>query len=412
MTTVAVIGAGVVGICCGISLRLRGCEVTLYDPEPPGSQTSAGNAGGFGFTDVMPMAGPGIIRRVPGWLLDPCGPLFVKPSHFLSLVPWLWHFHRAGSRTSIEHLSRALTEILRASESDTKSLVRQAGMQSQFTELGALTVYRSRDAFEKDHLEWQVKQDCGVEARKLTAHEIQDMEPALRNANYGWFTPQWCNTPDPYRFTTSLGEFFVSLGGCFDQRKVKCLLLNGSVAQGLVLENDQKIQSDSVVVAAGVWSKQFADQVGDRVLLESERGYNTTLPAPGVTLNRQVIFGEEKFVISKIGNGLRIGGAAEFAGLQAPPNFKRSEKLLEVARRYLPDLNDSNGSQWMGHRPTTPDSIPVIGASPETQNLVYAFGHGHYGLTMAATTGKAVASLLVGEAAGIDLGPFAIDRFA
>ena len=156
----------------------------------------------------------------------------------------------------------------------------------------------------------------------------------------------------------------------------------------------------------------FCHQAGDRVLLESERGYNTTLPNPGVTLNRQVIFGEEKFVITNIGQGLRIGGAAEFAGLNTPPNFRRSERLVEVARRYLPELNDQNGTQWMGHRPTTPDSIPVIGTSPKVSNLHYAFGHGHYGLTMAPTTGKAIASLVLNEIPDVDLSPFGISRFA
>ena len=136
------------------------------------------------------------------------------------------------------------------------------------------------------------------------------------------------------------------------------------------------------------------------------------MPQPGVTLNRQVVFGEEKFVITNIGQGLRIGGAAEFAGLKTPPNFRRSERLVEVARRYLPTLNDQNGTQWMGHRPTTPDSIPVIGTSPRLENLHYAFGHGHYGLTMAPTTGKAIASLVLKEVPDIDLSPFAISRFA
>ena len=140
MTRCIVIGAGIVGICCGIELRKRGLDVTILDPESAGSQTSSGNAGGFGFTDVMPMAGPGIIRRVPGWLLDPCGPLFVRPGYLPGLLPWLWHFHRSSSRESVDRLSAALAAILKASERDVRELVKQAGITDQFTELGALTV--------------------------------------------------------------------------------------------------------------------------------------------------------------------------------------------------------------------------------------------------------------------------------
>ena len=127
----------------------------------------------------------------------------------------------------------------------------------------------------------------------------------------------------------------------------KCRSGQGHV-RALVLENGASVDTHQIVVAAGVWSKQICRQLGERVLLESERGYNTTLPDPGVKLEHQVIFGEEKFVITNINGGLRIGGAAEFAGLKTPPNYKRSEKLLEIARRYLPNLSDTDCEQWMG----------------------------------------------------------------
>jgi D-amino-acid dehydrogenase len=151
--------------------------------------------------------------------------------------------------------------------------------------------------------------------------------------------------------------------------------------------------------------------LGERVLIESERGYNTTIPAPGVTLGREIIFAERKFVATPLACGLRIGGAAEFGGLEAAANYKRSRALATLAGLYLPGLATEGGTEWAGHRPTTPDSLPVIGTSRRKPSVVYAFGHGHLGLTQAATTGRLVADLMAGRAPPIDMAPYGIGRF-
>jgi D-amino-acid dehydrogenase len=178
-----------------------------------------------------------------------------------------------------------------------------------------------------------------------------------------------------------------------------------------MIEGGGHIEFERLLVAAGVWSKALAERLGSRVPLESERGYNTTLPDPRVYLEREVIFAERKFVVTPMAMGLRVGGAAEFAGLEAPPNFARSRALLELAMRYLPGLNGAGGRAWMGHRPALPDSLPIIGRSPHHPNAFFAFGHGHLGLTMAATTARLLSALVQGADPGLDLRPFRVDRF-
>ena len=410
----AVIGAGVVGICCAIALLERGYGVTLYDPQPPGSMTSKGNAGGFGFTDVMPMAAPGMIYKVPKWLLDPCGPLFIKPAHFLSLLPWLWHFQKSSTVSGVEKYSKLLSSILQSSMTDTRELISRTATGHLFTEKGALTVYKSKKTLQSDDLEWRIKRQRGVKVEQVDANTIREMEPQLQNANFGYYTPEWCNTVDPYLLTRSFADYFCAQGGKIQSNKVSLIDIGQQRARAVVLDGGQKDSVDHVVVAAGVWSKQFCEQLAEKVLMESERGYNTTLPNPGVRLNHQIIFAEEKFVITHIGNGLRIGGAAEFAGINSAANYKRSERLLQLARRYLPGLEAKGGEQWMGQRPSTPDSIPVIGPSARVKNVHYAFGHGHYGLTMAATTGKLIADSVSNtlDNNSIDLQSFSIERFS
>ena len=145
--------------------------------------------------------------------------------------------------------------------------------------------------------------------------------------------------------------------------------------------------------------------------LDTERGYNTTLPRPGVSLSRPVCPAEGNFMITPMAGGLRVGGAVELAGLTAPANFARAKALLALGRQALPGLNGEGGTEWMGCRPSLPDSLPVIGPSRHHGRVAFAFGHGHLGLTEAATTGRLVADLLTGAPPPIDLAPFAIDRF-
>jgi D-amino-acid dehydrogenase len=178
------------------------------------------------------------------------------------------------------------------------------------------------------------------------------------------------------------------------------------------LADGEALVGDRVVVAAGAWSAALAKSVGDPVLLESERGYNTTIAAPGIRLGRQVTFAEAKFVASPLDPGLRIGGAAEFAGLVAPANLARSKALAKLAKRYLPGLETAGGTAWMGQRPSTPDSLPVLGPSPRAPAVLYAFGHGHLGLTQAATTGRITGDLLAGRDPGMAVAPYGIARFA
>ena len=161
----------------------------------------------------------------------------------------------------------------------------------------------------------------------------------------------------------------------------------GADGQMLRMADGGQVRFDTLIVAAGAWSGRLARSFGDRVLLESERGYNTTLSSPGVQLRAEVIFGERKFVATPLAVGLRIGGAAEFAGLEAPPNYARCDALLSLAALYLPGLRAEGGTRWMGHRPTTPNSLPVIGRSPRRHDVLYAFGHGHIGLTARADDG-------------------------
>jgi D-amino-acid dehydrogenase len=326
-------------------------------------------------------------------------------------LPWLWRFHRQSSFDNMTANAKALRELLSICMDDTRALLAQNGLSQVLTENGALTVFPSAASFDNNELEWRVKKENGVEAIRVDKLAIHDLEPNLSNVHSGWFTPAWCNVTDPLLLATSLADRFLSSGGTIRREKVVKLDRGENRIRSLLTANATEYQARQYVIAAGVWSKPLCHQLGEKVLIESERGYNTTLPDPGVEIGREIIFGEEKFVASTIGSKLRIGGAAEFAGVSTPPNYRRSDRLLAIAHRYLPGLNSQGRENWMGHRPSTPDSLPVICASSKVNNVMYAFGHGHLGLTMAATTANLIGKLCDAESPAIDLRPCHIDRF-
>jgi D-amino-acid dehydrogenase len=411
-----VIGAGIVGIATAYHLVREGAAVTIVDRAPEGDKASFGNAGAIAVTEIVPASVPGLAWQVPRWLLDPLGPLAVRPAHAFQLVPWLRRFSQAGTPSEMSRIALALSALNNRVYEDLRPMLAETGLSGELNERGALTVYESEQGLRRDAAEWALKRDHGIAIENLTGEQARDMEPALGAiVHRAVFTPQWSHINDPKRLVDSLREWLRLRGVAFITGDVIDISDPGGMPRvGLQVDlaGGRRIAADQVVVAAGAWSGELAKRLDDPVLLESERGYNTTLPDPGVTLSREVIFAERKFVATPLSCGLRIGGAAEFGGLHAEPNFKRSQALVTLATRYLPGLKLRGGTNWAGHRPATPDSLPVIGASPRHPKVFYAFGHGHLGLTQAATTGRLISNLIRGTPTPIDMTPYAIGRFS
>ena len=407
MARIGVVGGGIVGLACAYSLVQNGHAVTVIDRDPHGDKCSWGNAGGIAVSEVAPASMPGVLWRVPRWLADPLGPLSLRPTHAPWMVSWLRRFLAAGRPQRVAAIATALAALNGRAHADLAALLDAAGIGHALRHLGMLTVYETPEGVRADRSEWALKRQHGIVCLDVTGDEARALEPALgANVRHGVLAPDWWQVTDPREVWAAVLEAVIARGGAVMQQDVV-----GFDGGALRFATGERMGFDTVVIAAGAWSAELAARIGDRASLESERGYNTTLPRPGITLGRQVTFGEHKFVASPLSAGLRIGGAAEFAGLRAPANYARSGVLVTLARRYLPGLSADGGTVWMGNRPTTPDSLPVIGRSPHQGNVVYAFGHGHLGLTQAATTGRLVADIVAGRDSGIDLTPYSIARF-
>ena len=385
--------------------------MTVIDRGPPGEGTSFGNAGILSPGSCVPMAVPGVLSKLPGWLADPLGPVAVRLAHMPAMLPWFLHFRKASRMENVERSADALRRLLSQTFEAYAPLVKAAGVADMVRRPGYLVVYESDAALEADHLSWTLRRDRGVEFDVLDGAGLRAMEPALSPIyKRGVYILDQGYVTSPLRMTQSLAQQFERDGGILERREVRDIEAgaNGSVE---ILTDAGRLSADALVIAAGVHSPRFAKRLGDGVPLEAERGYHVQFSAPGLSLQRPVSSAAGKFFATPMEMGIRVAGTTEFAGLDRPPNMRRAQVLLKHAQRMFPDLKTDAVTEWMGQRPSTPDYLPVIGASPRHRNVFYAFGHGHLGLVSGAPTGRLIADLVAGRVPAIDVTPYRPDRF-
>lgn len=418
MAHVVVIGAGVVGAATAIELQRDGHRVTILEPGEPGGEQAAsyGNGTLLNPSSILPMSSPGIWRKVPGWLANPLGPLAIRWRYLPRLLPWLTRFLRAGAtEAQVAMTARALRPLLLNAPELHRRLAEEAGVGELISRQGMLSVFPSRAEFAAEEMEWRLRRENGVRWLELSADELRQREPTLsRRYTFGVLVEENGQCRDPGAYVAALVRH--ALGQGAELRRARALGFRIEGARLLaVLTDAGEIAADRAVIAAGARSHVLAAAAGDRVPLETERGYHAVIADPGITPRYPVMPSDGKMACVMTPQGLRLAGQVELAGLDAAPNWRRAEVLRDFARRVFPDvpadLPASRVKVWMGHRPSTPDGLPCIGPASGCPDVVYAFGHGHVGLTAAAATGRLVADLISGRQPAIDIAPFAAQRF-
>ncbi|TAK87412.1 MAG: FAD-binding oxidoreductase [Betaproteobacteria bacterium] len=408
---IAVIGAGVVGLACASELQRRGHAVTLIDPGLPGQGCSFGNAGCLSRASCVPLGLPGSWRKVPGWLLDPAGPLSIRLRYAHRIAPWLWRLHLSTSLARVNQIADALRPLLDRSIEKWRPLAAWAGVPELIRQDGYAFSYESEAGFAGDALGRSLRVARDVEITVLQGPEIREFDPALSpTITHLVLMPQQGHVANPGRLSRALAERLRSGGATFVSAAAKGFdFRDDRVAR--VITDGPSVEVGAVVIAAGAYSKQFAEKLDSDVPLETERGYHVMLESPSVLPRIPVCSGEGKYFMTPMETGLRIAGTVELAGLEAPPNYRRADFLLPGAKRLLPGLKHGKVERWMGHRPSLPDSMPVLGRSPRVPNAYFAFGHGHVGLTAASPTAGIIADLVENRDPYMDIHPFAAERF-
>ena len=406
-----IVGAGIVGAATALNLQRRGFEVTIVDAQPPGEGASFGNAGITARCAIVPVPVPGILLKFPAMLLDPLGPLSIDFLHVARNAKWFIDYLRHGRASAVARIAAELFKLTDGSIDEHKALARDTGGAPWVTERDYLYIYPTRSDFEAEAFAWKIRRSHGIEYTELGAAELRALEPDLAPGfNFAIRLPEHGFALDPARLVKGLVETFQQRGGRLLQARAHEIETGAEGACALNTEAG-RIPFDRLVIAAGAWSATLAGQLGVRVPLMSERGYHVQFRDPGIRHNHPLMVTSGKYVATPMADGLRLAGIVEFKPMSAPPDPRLSDRLKRHARLLFPNANLEKAETWMGHRPSLPDSLPVIGAVPGHPNVFLAFGHQHIGLSTGPRTGRLVAQLVAEERVNEDLSAFRADRF-
>lgn len=404
-----VIGAGIVGICTALYLQEKGRQVTLIDRIAPGEGTSSGNAGIISVGSVHPEAMPGIWKEIPPMLLQRRAPISLRPAYLPQIIPWFAGFLSCSSAVRADQSSIGISALSTRALKYLKPLVHKAKATALLRQKGSIYVSETAAQFASAKRNCAYYDRRGVDYQIVEAAELAELEPSLRPGLAGGIlVPAGGNTVSPLALSKSLFSLFQKQGGRFIQAQVSGFKTQGNRVTAVRTDADQPCLD--AFITAGAYSKTLAKQLGSSVLLDTERGYSIQLPTPGIELKRPLLFGARAFAVTSMQDGLRLAGTVEFAGLKAKPNYRRAHMLAEQAAYLFPQLNTEGGEPWMGYRPSMPDTVPVISASPNYANVFFGFGHGHLGLTQAGVTGAMLSALATGDESPVAVDQFRIDR--
>lgn len=409
--TAVVVGAGIIGASIAFELQRRGLNVTLIDKGEPGRGTSYGNMASIAL-DFAAGSGPSTWKKLPRWLMDPEGPVWLRPAYATKILPWFLRFLAAGRPSRLRQIEDAGMSLSQHALSDFRAMLSAIGAPEMMTDEGCLAIYETEAEFAGDRAHIEMMQRYGFEFEVLSNGAIQYYEPTLsKSIAKAVLLPDNKSIRNPYTLVVKLADAAKAAGASFVSGQVRTVERKGDGKSVVVLESGQRIEADAVVLAAGVHTRFLAEKLGEPIPLETERGYHTQIMRPGIEMRYSVIWPHRAFMMTPTAGGIRVGGNVELAGLDAAPDFRRPRVLVRHAQRALPGLKVEEASEWMGHRPSLPDTIPIISASSKQPGIWYATGHGHLGLTYSATTARLMADMVTGIKPAVDMTPFRINRY-
>lgn len=399
---VIVIGAGIIGATSALALARAGWSVTLCEAAHPGSEDAAsyGNGGWISPASIIPMSVPGLWRQVPGLLLDPEGALTIDWKSLPRLTPWLLRFLLSGAtKARVARTARILNGLLQDAPTRHLALARETRQQHLIERKGLLYAYPDWAAFEKEAFSWSLRRDNGVAFDEWDEQQLRTRLPALSSDyKFAAHVTGGAHCRDTGTYVAGIVDAAVRAGVRYVGKSVRAI--SDSATPKLELEGGDTLEADYIVVAAGIGSKKLMWGLGVRVPLESERGYHVTISSLETPFDIPVMPSTGKMANTPTNMGLRISGQVELAYAEKAPNWKRAEVLRRHALASYPYLNDDPNPAfrlWMGHRPSTPDGLPLIGPFTRHPRIIAAFGHGHIGIASAPKTAELVVDAVNGR---------------
>ncbi len=414
--TVAVLGAGIVGLCAALEVQRAGHQVMLVERSEPGGRQAAsyGNGAWLNPAAIMPISVPGLWRRLPGLLLDRGGYLV---GDLPAISPWLYRFLMAGRTWNlIETCAAARFLLCKDTVEDHTALTAEAGCDNLIRRNGLLFVYPDRAAFLVESREWSMRRRFGTRFSELERDELHRLQPNLGPSYaFGVRLDDAGHVIDPGRYCASLFDLLLHRGAGHVSARAVGFGSAGGRLRAVRTDGDD-VPCDKAIISAGIGSAALARAAGDPVPLVSERGYHVVVSDPGFDIPCGLMPSDGKVAVVATPQGVRVAGQVELAAVHAPPNWRRVENLLASLPRLFPSLGPRTErrigiDRWMGHRPSTPDGLPCIGPASLTPDIVHAFGDGHTGLIQASSTGRLAAALITGTKPPFEPAPFSAQRF-
>jgi len=407
--SVGIIGAGIQGVCIGLQLTKKGIPVTIFDREDPGSMSSYGNAGHFSPYAVVQLNRPDVIYDIPKMLLSSYGPLALKWNYIPKMIPWILKYLKSSTKKSMMHTTKFMHQILDLSLDAYDEILSEIDTTNLVERKGIIYIWTNKN-LKSRKMEIKIRNDLGIKQRLLSREEVLELEPNLNPVfDAGVIYDYAYHARDPKGITKKLFELYLKLGGKFKKEEVTNVEQT-RFNQTQVKTNSGNFNFEKIVLACGAFSKKLTDQLGEKIPLDTERGYHIHYKKMDHLLKRPVIFLDRGFGMTPMNQGLRAVGTVELGGFDNPISKKRIDYIDKCAKELLPQLGEFQ-DEWLGFRPTLPDFLPVIGPSLKNKNIIYAFGHHHLGWTLGAITGKIVSGIVNEEKTNLDLTPYSSARF-
>ena len=408
-SSVGIVGGGIQGVCIGLQLLKKNIPATIFDSSDPHQMASYGNAGHFSPYAVLQLNRPDVLYDVPKMLFSSYGPLALKWNYIPKMLPWIFRYLKNCNKKSMMHTAKYMHQILNLSLDAYDEIFQEIDTTNLVDRKGIIYVWTNQNLKSRE-LEIKIRNDLGVKQKILSTKEILDLEPNLRPVFTGGAYYDYAyHARDPYGILKKIFELFIKRGGKFIKERVENV--NQPSNNETIIKTDNKeYKFQKSVIACGAFSKKLTDQLGEKIPLDTERGYHVHFKNCYHLLNRPVIFSNRGFGITPMEQGLRVVGTVEFGGLNNPLSKSRIKNLINNAKYMLVDLPEHE-DEWLGFRPTLPDFLPVMGPSKNHKNIFYCFGHHHLGWTLGAISGKIVSGMIAKENTNLNLDPYSSIRF-
>ena len=406
---IGIVGAGIQGISNALFLQKKGFEVTIFDRDELGSTTASyGNAGHFSPYASLSLNRTDVLADVPAMLLSSTGPLALKWNYVPRMIPWFIKFILNTSKSKMMHTAKNMHQILDLALPAYDELFDEIELNGLVENKGILYIWNNKDLKSRE-LEIKVRDELGVKQQLVNKKEIHDLEPNIKPFYHGGvYYPYGRHTRNPKKILLKFFDLFLKKGGKFNKVNIEDIQFDNE--KPIFKTDSQKYTFDKVIIACGAFSKKLTDNLGEKIPLDTERGYHIHFKNCDHLLNRPVIFSNRGFGITPMEQGLRVVGTVEFGGLDNPLSKSRIKNLIDNAK-YMLDGLPEHQDEWLGFRPTLPDFLPILGPSLKNKNIIYAFGHQHLGWTLGAITGKIISKIVAGEKTNLDLTPYSSKRF-